>query len=75
MLRLSTQNSGGMLAWRRSVRMMSLVVRMALLALPFCGEVWGKERRREMPFSERKERRQILRNSPPLSHWIHWMQR
>jgi hypothetical protein len=42
-------------------------------ALPFWGEVWGHDKRRETPFVRKKLRALELSNSRPLSHCMFWI--
>jgi hypothetical protein len=64
----STQKEGESLAWNKSVRTTSFVVRIGRSMRPFWGEVYGHERRREMPWEEKNPRSVVVKNSPPLSH-------
>lgn len=68
MLSASAQYVYGMEAWVRSDRTVSFRVRRTRSARPFWGDVYGQDRRREMPSSERKARATWLSNSRPLSH-------
>jgi hypothetical protein len=56
-------------AWKRSVRVTLLAVRIMRSALPFCYEVYGQDMRKETPLARKKAREVELSNSRPLSHW------
>ena len=53
---------------------MSLVVRMSRSALPFCEDVCGHERRNDTPCVDKKSHNELVRNSPPLSHYRHFVE-
>ena len=55
--------------------MMSLVVRIMRLALPFWEEVYGQDMRNWTPWERKKAREVELSNSLPLSHWTALMVR
>ena len=48
-LRASAQYAGGAPLWINKVLKQSLIVRRTRLALPFCCDVYGQERRSEIP--------------------------
>jgi hypothetical protein len=62
------QKRAGRCAWRRRVRMVSLVVRIMRSALPFWEEVYGQDIRNCIPWERKKSWEVELSNSRPLSH-------